>query len=32
MNLAEKEAQAERALKWLHGEAERVGQDAANVD
>ena len=32
MNLAEKELQAEKALRWLHGEAEQVGRDAAAVE
>lgn len=32
MNLAEKEANAERALKWLHSQAEQVGLDAAAVE
>jgi len=32
MNLAEREKQAERALQWLHEQAEQVGHDAAAVD
>jgi hypothetical protein len=32
MNLQEKEKKAEAALKWLHGEAEQVGRDAAEVE
>lgn len=32
MQLSEKESNAERALKWLHSQAEQVGLDAAAVE